>query len=552
MAHKQCLLSLLLMLAKSWCGVVDNAIHLRNTSTARLRKLTLGSASNNTTRRLESTLSWFALNSASLLVGQEPITMFGTTFTVDNYQREMFDFLVAGRTDDNGVAAQQWYLKGTGETEVKPGSVRAGPGPNTETHLGFDDVKRLLSQYPTKIMAGTLERGNELGMQVLGSGAWPEAPGGIKSIGLGQTKDNHAFVRPYLANALDKGSWSDEWLRQRAGAFFSSRDKLESSDVSWWVVQVLHKIHLDIDLDHAQAKEFANYMANVVLLIPFPEAILKSSVMEKALSVQDTLAKKAEYLETLTSAIKTKYAGEDFVINGDDAKISLLASVMLDSLQFAGGISVPTVINSVLAMTHMADGIRHDSLKQLTLDQDNYVWILWETLRRYAPVAGVPSWEKMEDGSFKHVIPNLEVALKDSTLFDSPLEFKDRGSAVYQSKLRNTGMPWAGPAVQLNTDGNADTSAPHSHNCPAQDLSFRMMKAFIEAFIANGGSLGWSAMASASITITNFGPSAITLLKRGLTHKTGCAYFPTCQDGYSRVSTEFCWWARRDWTCKVL
>lgn len=160
--------------------------------------------------------------------------------------------------------------------------------------------------------------------------------------------------------------------------------------------------------------------------------------------------------------------------------------------------------------------------------------------------------KKMEDGSFKHVIPNLEVALKDSTLFDSPLEFKDRGSAVYESKLRNTGMPWAGPAVQLNTDGNADTSAPHSHSCPAQDLSFRMMKAFIEAFIAKGGSLGWSAMASASITITNYGPSAITLLKRGLTHKTGCAYFPTCQDGYSWVSTEFCRWARRDWTCKVL
>merc|ERR1711879_817920 len=96
---------------------------------------------------------------------------------------------------------------------------------------------------------------------------------------------------------------------------------------------------------------------------------------------------------------------------------------------------------------------------------------------------------------------------KDSSIFDAPLEFKNRGADVYRDMLQDTGMPWAGPAVQRVSDGSADTALPHSHNCPAQDLSFRMMKAFIKSFIARGGSKGWAAGESDSISVTSYGPS---------------------------------------------
>jgi len=554
MAHMQhmALQLMLVILMQSWCGVVGDSNASRLLSTPRFRGLAKADdTSNGKSRRLGSVLSWVAVNGGSLLVGSEPITMFDTDFTLDNYQREMIDFLVAGQTNDNGQAMQEWYLKGTGETNITPGLIREGPGPNTKTHLGFADVQQLLSEFPSKITEGTLERGNELGMQVLGDGAWPEAPGGLKTIGLGQTRENHAFVRPYLANALDKGSWTDEWLQEKANAFFSNRDQFDSSDVNWWVTQVLHKIHVDIDMDQAEAKEFSSYMANVVRLIPFPESVLDSNVLEYALSVTDTLAKKATYLESLKSAIKTKYAGKEFVKSNNDDQITLLASVMLDSLQFAGGISVPTVINSVLALTHTATENRHDSLNGVSLGSDNYEWILWETLRKYAPVAGVPSWEKQEDGSFKHVVSNVAQALMDSSVFENPMEFEDRGSAVYKSTLQDAGMPWAGPAVQKFSDGTADIAAPHSHSCPAQDLSFRMMKAFIKAFIANGDTSGWAATEASSITVTSYGPSSFTLLKRGLKYKTGCVMNPSCKPGYSWVKTKWGWYGCRNWTCKV-
>jgi len=386
-------------------------------------------------------------------------------------------------------------------------------------------------------------------MQILGTGAWPEAPGGIKSIGLGQTKENHAFVRPYLANALDKGNWSDEWLQQKASAFFANRDKVESSDLAWWVAQLLHKIHLDLDITEAEAKEFADYMSGILLLIPFSEKTLEGFVINTALSAQSTLAKKAAYMETLKDAVRSKYANEGFVLNNDEGKITLLASVVLDSLQFAGGISVPTVLRYVLALTHMAPASRHDSLKTVSLNSDNYEWILWETLRRYAPVAGVPSWEKQADGSFKHVIPKLTGAFQDASVFDSPLEFKNRGAAVYESKIKNTGMPWAGPAVQT-LSGVADTAAPHSHNCPAQDLSFRIMKAFLEAFIESGGSSGWTAVDD-DLTVNAYAASSFVLLKRGITQETDCALVPRCRDGYSKVSSRWCSWGRRSYTCQV-
>jgi hypothetical protein len=319
--------------------------------------------------------------------------------------------------------------------------------------------------------------------------------------------------------------------------------------MKWWTAQLLYKMHLDLDIDEAQAKEFAAFKSSMLLLPPFSEGAMQSWIVDAVLSAQDTLAKKRQYLEIIKSAIRTKYANEDFVKRNDGAKIELLASVMLDSMVFAGGASIPTVLQIVLALTHTASSRRHSSLKNMRLDSSNYIWILWESLRRYAPVAGVPSWQKQDDGSFKHVVPNLYAALQDASVFTSPLEFKDRGAAVY-ANLKDTGMSWAGPAVQRFSDGTADTAAPHSHNCPAQDLSFRMMKAFLEKFIEHGGSLGWSAEDD-SISVTSYGASSFKLLKRGHTYETDCHWFPSCNRGYSRASYRWCSWGRSRYTCEV-
>ena len=470
----------------------------------------------------------------------------------------MVDFLLAAVQNDNGVAMQEWYLEGTGASEVTAGTTRVGPGPNTITKMGFEDIKETCEKMADKIAAGTVERRNELGMQYLAPDTWPESPGGIQSIGLGQTNENHAFIRPLIVAELDNGlstghcdgsdCWNSEYLNARAEAFFEGRTSLESSDAKWFVTQILHKIHLNLDLDEATAREFADYMSSMITLIPLTENVLYDPLTARVLG-QDpaaTIEKKLQYLEDYKAAVRVKYAGEDWV--GDDERVNLVASVFMDSLQFAGGLSVPSVLSLAMGLTHMAEANKPDSLKSdVAADED---WVLWETLRKYAPVAGVPFWERAVDGGLTHVIPNVAQALMDSSVFPEPLVFKNRGLGFYHTTMGrtsapNAGMGWAGSAIA----SDKDTANPNSHNCPAQDLSFKLMKSFLKAFERAGP---WSAVDSDEITVNQNGISGFTLLKKGLRHSTGCQWRPKCNDGYVYSSTNWsCWWGKRDWTCVV-
>lgn len=511
-----------------------------------------------------------AFGTTTLTVDSDDSRFNETVFNTDNYLKPQLEFFIAGLQKDNGVAMREWYLKGTGAAEIRSGIQRPS-GPNTKMLLGYDDVRTALQSWEEKITSGDLERKNELGIQILNPSLWPEAPGGIKTIGLGQSNPNHAFVRPLLAESLDKGAregscdgstcWNDAYLEKMAKEFFDGREEFQSSDAKWWTTIVLHKIHLDLDIDEAAARRFAEYMNKMIILIPLTDNILELKIINNVLSVKDTQDKKAGYLTTFKNAIRKKYADRDFVKNNDVAKIELLASVYLDSLQFAGGLSVPTVLGYILALTHMAEGNKHESLRGQELSMSNYEWIMWETLRKYAPVAGVPFWTSRKglnvpDGAdWDHIIPNVAAALDDATVFENPGEFKNRGIRKYHEAMmktddiENAGMGWAGPAIAKNANGEFDTGAPHSHNCPAQDLSFRLMKAFIREFVKQGP---WKAANADDVAVSGYKPDNVSLLKKGLKHNTGCSFMPKCRDGFSWVKTSWCWWGGRDYTCEVL
>lgn len=484
--------------------------------------------------------------------------------TPGNYYSEMGDFLIAGLANDNGAAMQAWYLEGTGAAEVGPGVTRRGPGPRTITKMGFKDVKSTCEAMAGKIAGGTLERRNELGMQVLAPGAWPERPGGIPTIVLGQSNENHGWFRPIIAAAMDNGHhpatdcdgsscWNSRYLREKANDFFASRGDagFETDDAKWFVTQLLHKILLNIELDEPAARQFAQFMKKMLVLIPLPDGVLANPLVAAAIDPAGALDIKRRHLAEYEAAIRVKYAGADWCC-GDPGKVTLLASVMMDTLLFAGGLSVPTVLGYTLALTHMPDADRHPSLRGLQLDSGNWEWILWETLRKYAPVAGVPYWEQNSDAGVDHVIPNVAQALMDGSVFPRPLEFLDRGLEFYHATMantsgRNAGMGWAGPAIAPDKD----TANPHSHNCPAQDLSWRILAAFTESFIDAGGGRGWAAVDAGKITVSAYAASGFALLRKGLRASTGCQFAPGCPAGYSWVKTRWCWWGRRDWSCEV-
>jgi hypothetical protein len=493
-----------------------------------------------------------------------------TIFTIDNYLKPQFDFVLSALQPDDNKLYLDWFLKGTGSSSIKSG-IKRDVGPNSYLLLGFDDVKEALESWDDKINSGDIERKNELGIQILENTMWPENPGGRKTIGLGQSKENHAFVRPLLGEALDKGSksgtcdgstcWNDAYLKKKAKEFFRGRNEWETADAKWWGNQVLSKIHFNVDVSEAEAKAFASYMSSMLTLIPLPQNVRDHWIIERVLKPSETMAKKAAYIKKFKNAVRAKYADRNWV--GDESKVNLVASIFLDSITFAGGLSMPSVINTVFALTHMSESGKHAFLKGVPLNQDTWWWITMESLRMYAPVGGVPFWssERMENGDWSHVIPVVAAALSDATKFPDPTVFKNRGHNVYKNLLLkngdvdNAGMGWAGPAIGKNAAGEFDTSAPNSHNCPAQDLSMRMIKAFIEEYaiiasnykVVNAGDLSVNAM---------FGGST-KFLKKGLQYTTGCAMCPdSCKSGYSKVSTKWCkscsyWWCPKAWRQNV-
>ena len=177
-----------------------------------------------------------------------------------------------------------------------------------------------------------------------------------------------------------------------------------------------------------------------------------------------------------------------------------------------------------------------------------------ESLRMYAPVAGVPFWssEKMANGDWSHVIPVVAAALSDATKFPDPTVFKNRGHEVYtklmlkNGDVDNAGMGWAGPAIAKNAAGEFDTSAPNSHNCPAQDLSIRMIKAFIEEYAAVASD--YKVINADTLSVNANGGGSTKFVRPGLQYTTECALMPEkCRSGFSKVSTKWCkscshWW----------
>jgi hypothetical protein len=485
----------------------------------------------------------------------------GTTFDFPNYYKTMGLFLVAGLT---GIEAMhQWFLHLPAGSSAK---VKSGPGPNTTLYLGWQDVRDRLASVGEKFVDGSAQRQNELGIQIQNGVVWPNSPGGERKIFLGSNVDNHAFVRPLFAQVLDKSQgtgscdgstcWNRNWLTQQAKTWLTGRYAIESSDFSWYVTKILHKVHMNIDLTDAEAQDFVDYMGKVLLPTPFPEEVARSCPFKSVLSIPETLSRRSDFLAKYREAIKVKIPNRNFTY----AELDLVASAFLDSLQFAGGIAVPTIIQYVLALTHMNEERKWPVLKNLQLTSVNIPNVVWETLRLYPPVGAFPYWEKDGNGDWKHIVLSVAEALRDADVWPEPSTFKFRDMSEYSAKF--TGF--ADFATHPPTaDGGL---GPHEHICPGKLLAVAIIETFVEEF-ANTGI--WYATDPA-ITVSAVTTSSYTLTRSDHTcwevphgcHDTwnyngrivhGCTTLDSylTGNGWCATTSSYVWWAPHDFKyCK--
>lgn len=434
------------------------------------------------------------------IVGTSSIEVYGTSFTFWNYYIPQFKYLLAGEADTQSLS--EWYRELANESKPLVG---VGPGPNTLMYYGWQEVKDLLEDFALRIRMGTMKRYNELGVQIVETPMWTFPPQPI----LGLTNSDHAAIRPYLGATLDgaEGAWDKNcdgskcwnaaWLRREFKERFARLDEIKKDDL-WWIISVvLHKVHLNLNINDEEAKDFAAFQEKFIKVVPFKrnwfwETFLGSFPVEV----------KNDYLETYEVAIRRKWPEE--LWKDSPIKLKVLASSMLDSLALLGGDDLPSVLDFMISLMFM-DSDPGKSIRPLQLNDEPQLHnFIWETLRRYPPVAGVPRWITDDGGkSWQHQILNVAQALHDPSVFPDPLAYRlGRPGLNHEDSTLSIG--WADFAML-----NSDVSDPNSHSCPGKQLSFRILTCFIQEFEAAGP---WK-VENPEITLTSYGSSGWTLRK---------------------------------------
>lgn len=370
--------------------------------------------------------------------------------------------------------------------------IAEGFGPNTYTFFGWAEACAMLSSWGDRIRNGTMRRHNELGTAIMGSGPWPETG----TIALGFSNQDHGVARPYIGRAVDgsrrpegeycdgSNGWNRDYLRQVWRQRFQMIDQFNTSDVGWWCTIILHKIHVNMDLTDDEAQSFMNFPS----CLSFPGAgkvgVGLGNFTDRELCLIPCLKccsplpcfnwSRQEHVEDLKDALQVKYPGEDW----SEEKLKLTANMFMDSLMYAGGLSVPSVLMNMLAWWYKTQE-RPAELGRVTAQDENSIKdFMWEAMRRNPPVAGVPRWVTDDGGaSWTHEVANVEQAMQDERVFQDPMSFQ-MGRPGLNAQDYSRSMFWADFAIVNN-----DTCNPDSHNCPGKMLSMEMIVAFWQEFL---------------------------------------------------------------------
>eukprot|EP00437_Effrenium_voratum_P068539 CAMPEP_0181509968 /NCGR_PEP_ID=MMETSP1110-20121109/60634_1 /TAXON_ID=174948 /ORGANISM="Symbiodinium sp., Strain CCMP421" /LENGTH=433 /DNA_ID=CAMNT_0023639575 /DNA_START=313 /DNA_END=1611 /DNA_ORIENTATION=+ len=411
--------------------------------------------------------------------------------TFGNYLWPLINFLFAAMKPNWRVEYGKWFVDQTDDDK----SV-ATKGANAKMYYSYSTCKEKLQQIDSKISSGTWQRESQLALKYFNNVSWPEAGRMI----LGLTNEDHAFVRPYLAEMFDSSRWTSESLRSQFRKLFASITTLDHNNtnnhrttfepilpcyakniVTQWTLKVLHKA-LDIDLTDSDAMEMAA-LQTLSLGAAAPTGRACSSFLLYALFTKPTLVGRAKFMEMYRPAIKKRFPDGEWT----DKKLDLLSSSFLDAMMFAGGRSVPLAID--LVMGYILTINKPECIKNVDFTkEDNVRSLLMETMRYHPVVTTLPYWAKSSDtatgqGKWEHEAVCIDRALADPSVFDDPDTFKLNrpGQKGTEDHATSNSIAWAEFACVAGKNGH-----PNSHNCPAKDLSMNLVLAFVKEYQSAG------------------------------------------------------------------
>ena len=388
------------------------------------------------------------------------------------YTTRMAELLMAGISSPTGHS--DWFYKKADDDGMWEGPEDKG----SLTYVNHRDVaERLQSLAPkmgTNNVDGSVESKNNLGFLTLTNVIWEELPEHSRVIGLGQSQENHAYTRSFIDQLIGSdGRWTTAQIAQAAQDFFNSRDQFSTKDLKIWTTIVLHKIHVDIDLSWDEASHYIDMQKKLLVAAVAPSnGIVNNLLVKKVIGLEGALQEKAEWINKYKAALIKLFPDE--LTTAPDEKVTLLASGVMDSLLFAGGLSVPTLLS--MAVTLPYSKWLMDQLPDFQLTMSNINQYIMEIVRYFPPVLGF-AYRERSFGSepSKSIYLCLSSAQADKTVWgDDADNFKLRPMSTYAEFM----LGWADRAVGKGKYQH------NSRKCPGKDLSIVMASEFLKAFIA--------------------------------------------------------------------
>lgn len=380
---------------------------------------------------------------------------------------------LAGQQSATGM--KDWYRARSTNGKGEDTGIWNGPRPEhcvcISKHKDVSEaLKTLGEKLGTSNMDSDCYRINSLGIATFYSGGlWPEVP--ERCIGLGQTQENHAFCRKFLARALgEEGphSWTTAQIRTFAREFWKGRKQVGpdvGNDFWTWNQQVLHKLILGLDMSLEDATDFQRMQMKIITGTSAPE------FSWGMLGVNAALQKKLERLEKYKPLIQAKFPEETFT----EKQLTLLTSVFLDALIFAGGVAIPSM--GSMAFTTLYSTWGKECLGDWKLKKSNVKLFVFEVVRRYQSVTTTVFAEKNKTGLRKPdqlTFVNLMMACCDPEAWGPDAnKFRVRSLEEYHEKH----VGWADLAMF------PENGSPNSHACPAKDLSITILSELLLAFM---------------------------------------------------------------------
>jgi hypothetical protein len=421
----------------------------------------------------------------------------GSYWAYVEYAASQLAYLIKGTYADEPGAPVSGIWNNVQSRAYDDGRLASGPGTDTTSVIGNAYVREAMGSLGPALESNDRFRRSELGTQFFNEIMWPEKPN--RGIALGDNAVDHARIRPLIDKlvgpTMATSAETTKAIVQLAESFWFKTAVDTGDALQIFTQMLLHKFMLGLTIDEAEAADFVAYKSKLLIVAGGPDPAV-CAIQD----CKDIKAWKARRLVRYEAALVAAYPADmEGLTSLERVKT---ASAVMDALLFAGGISVPTVIQNAFAVLYGQYG-QSQLGTDFELRESQLMPFVLEVVRRFPPVSGFPSWDRKTN---QHVMIDLLMANldeRDDGWGPTARDFKLRSMAEYHQKH----VGWADQAIV-----NGDNAHPFSRVCPAKDLSIAIVVEFLRAYLRHGGQKCWhSPVGPSSIAINGYGSDIVSL-----------------------------------------